>query len=81
MDARSNTVVAYAAAPGRVAYDGSGRLSPFTAALIEEIYRFGYILATIKREELLDENRRSDLNALVAEARKAMTDALLEGSS
>ena len=55
-------------------------LSKGHAALIEEIYRFGYILATIKREELLDENRRSDLNALVTEARKAMTEALLEGS-
>ena len=41
MAAPSNTVVVYAAAPGRVAYDGSGTLSPFTGALIEEMGRPG----------------------------------------
>ena len=41
MDAPSNTVIVYAAAPGRVAYDGSGALSPFTGALLEEMDRPG----------------------------------------
>ena len=40
-DAPSNTVIVYAAAPGKVAYDGSGRLSPFTGALLAEMDRPG----------------------------------------
>ena len=35
MNAPSESVIVYAAAPGRVAYDGTGSLSPFTGALIE----------------------------------------------
>ena len=41
MDAPSNTVIVYAAAPGKVAYDGRGRLSPCTGALLEEMERPG----------------------------------------
>ena len=41
MDAPSNTMIVYAAAPGKVAYDGVGELSPFTGALLSEMDRPG----------------------------------------
>ena len=47
IDAPSNTVIAYAAAPGRVAYDGAGILSPFTGALVEEMVRPGKRLVDV----------------------------------
>ncbi|MBT9290647.1 caspase family protein [Prosthecodimorpha staleyi] len=34
---RSNTLIAYATAPGTVAYDGDGGLSPFTASLVHHL--------------------------------------------
>ncbi|WP_181184027.1 caspase family protein, partial [Prosthecodimorpha hirschii] len=33
----SNTLIGYATGPGRVAFDGEGGLSPFTAALVEHL--------------------------------------------
>ena len=36
-----STMIVYAAAPGKVAYDGDGRLSPFTGALIEHMGKPG----------------------------------------
>ena len=47
MEAPSNTVIVYAAAPGQVAYDGVGKLSPFTAALVEEMGRPGRRLVDV----------------------------------
>ena len=42
MSAPSQTVIVYAAAPGKVAYDGvAGGLSPFTGALVSEMGRAG----------------------------------------
>ena len=41
MDAPSNSVIVYAAAPGQVAYDGAGELSPFTGALLAAMDRPG----------------------------------------
>ena len=39
IDAPSNTMIVYSAAPGRVAYDGVAELSPFTKALLSEMDR------------------------------------------
>ena len=47
MNAPSNTVIVYAAAPGQVAYDGQGRLSPFTGALLAEMDRPGQRLMDV----------------------------------
>ena len=47
MDAPSNTVIVYAAAPGKVAYDGTGTLSPFTGALLSEMDRPGKRLVDV----------------------------------
>ena len=37
LDAPSNTLIAYATAPGKVAYDGDGKNSPYTTALVESM--------------------------------------------
>ena len=42
------------------------------AALIEEIYRYVYILATLKREDLLYDSRGEDLRHIVNEARRTI---------
>ena len=47
MDAPSQTVIVYAAAPGKVAYDGEGELSPFTGALLAEMDRPGRRLVDV----------------------------------
>ena len=47
MDAPSETVIVYAAAPGSVAYDGRGEFSPFTGALLEEMDRPGRRLVDV----------------------------------
>ena len=47
MDAPSETVIVYAAAPGMVAYDGTGEFSPFTGALLEEMDRPGRRLVDV----------------------------------
>ena len=43
-DAPPSTVIVYAAAEGKVAYDGDGNLSPFTGALIEHMGTSGKTL-------------------------------------
>ena len=47
MDAPSETVIVYAAAPGRVAYDGEGDFSPFTGALLAQMGRPGRRLVDV----------------------------------
>lgn len=37
LDAPPNTLIAYATAPGKVAYDGDGKNSPYTTALVESM--------------------------------------------
>jgi hypothetical protein len=59
-DATAGTLIAFAAAPGRVALDGTGSNSPFTAALVSQLQRPGIelrrILAEVRRQvrELTD---------------------------
>lgn len=47
MDAPAGTLVAYATAPGQVAADGDGQLSPFTGALVKAIPQPGLKLEDV----------------------------------
>ena len=61
LEALSNTFLAFAAAPGKVAYDGDGPLSPFTSALLRHIEAVDLPLThlTIRvRREVLEETQR-----------------------
>lgn len=49
MDAPRGTFIAYATAPGSVAFDGAGRNSPFTAALVNEMLRPGQPIEAVFR--------------------------------
>ena len=70
---------AVAAAEDRLDEPPPVTLSKGYAALIEEIYRFVYVMATLDREEMLDAERGGELDDLVAAARRSMTQALDEG--
>jgi len=50
LDAPSNTIIAYATAPGKVALDGTGRNSPYTAKLIESMQRPGLPIGEVFRQ-------------------------------
>ncbi len=50
LDAPSNTIIAYATAPGKVALDGVGRNSPYTAKLIESMQRPGLTIGEVFRQ-------------------------------
>ncbi len=54
-------------------------LSKGHAALIKEIYRFVYVMATLDREEMLDAERGGELDDLVAAARRSMAETMNEG--
>ena len=49
------------------------------AALIEAVYRSVYIMATLKRDEVLDAGRGEELNDIVAAARRTMLETMEEG--
>ena len=49
------------------------------AALIEAIYRSVYVMATLRRDELLDAERDRELDELVAAARRTMAETMDEG--
>lgn len=49
VDASRGTLIAYATAPNRVAIDGRGRNSPFTAALLRHIHTPGLDIALVMR--------------------------------
>ena len=70
---------AVAAAEGRLGEPPPVTLSKGHAALIEEIYRFVYVLATLERERLLHGKRGEQLDDLVAAARRNMAETLEEG--
>jgi len=70
---------ALALAEERLGQPPPATLSKGHAALIEEIYRFVYVMATLDREELLDAERGGELDDLVAAARRSMTQAMDEG--
>ena len=68
--------VTLAAAEERLDRPAGAALTPGHLALIEDIYRLVYVMATLRREEMLDAGRQEDLDGLVAEARKTMAEAL-----
>jgi len=50
LDAPSNTLIAFATAPGRVALDGKGRNSLYTSKLIESMQRTGLTIGEVFRQ-------------------------------
>ncbi len=70
---------AVAAAEDRLGEPPPVVLSTGHAALIEEIYRHVYVLATVKRDEMLDDKRGAQLDTIVAAARRTMAEAMDEG--
>ena len=70
---------ALAAAEERIAEPPPAVLSPGHLALVETMWRMIYVLATLNREQLLDADRRDDLDELVKEAREVMLETMTEG--
>ena len=70
---------ALALAEDRLGEAAPATLSAGHAALIEEIYRFAYVMATLRRNELLDARRDDELDDLVEQAREAMKGTMEEG--
>ena len=61
-----------AVADGPPAGAAADRLAP----LIERTFRYGYMIATKMRDDMLDEGREAELDALVAEARGLQDDLI-----
>ena len=59
--------------------DPAGALPPEFLELVKRIYRSTYILSTLKRDELIREGRREELDHTVQAARQAQ--ALLLGDA
>ena len=70
---------AVAAAEDRLGEPPPVTLSKGHAALIEEIYRFVYVMATLERDQLLRAKRGGKLDDLVAAARRNMAETMEEG--
>ena len=70
---------ALAAAGERLAAPIPATVSPGHLALIEATFRTVYVLATLRREELLDAGREKLLDEVVAAARSVMTETMNEG--
>ena len=70
---------ALAAAEDRLGEPPPVTLSKGHAALIEEIYRFVYVMATLERDQLLQGKLGEKLDDLVAAARRNMAQAMEEG--
>ncbi len=70
---------ALAIAEDRLGEDTPATLTPGHLALIEATYRSVYMMATLKRDELLDAERHEELHRLVAAARKTMAETMDEG--
>lgn len=70
---------AVAAAEDRLGEPPPQTLSKGHAALIEAIYRSVYVMATLKREELLDAKRDQEVDDLVAAARRTMAETMDDG--
>lgn len=61
---------AVSVANGKIAMD-SAAFPPEIAAQIERIYRGVYLLSTLKRDEMLDEERQKDFDRIAADARES----------
>ena len=60
------TILALARSPGS---GMAGPLAPSLTALIERMFRYTWFLATERRDAMVREGRRDEVDALVAEAR------------
>ena len=74
----ARNAVLSAAAPPKV--DPAGALPPEFLKLVKRIYRSTYILSTLKRDELIREGRREELDRTVQAAREAQAILLGETS-
>ena len=54
-------------------------VSPGHLALIETMWRMVYVLATLKRDDLLADGRGKELDDIVAAARRTMNETMSEG--
>ena len=70
---------AIAAAEDRLGEATPAVLTPGHLALIESTWRMAYVLATLNREQLLDAERKDDLDELVTEAHEVMRETMTEG--
>ena len=72
---------ALALAEDRLGEPPPATLSKGHAALVEATYRLVYVMATVRREDLLDAGRENELCDLIAEARRTMTETMEESAS
>ncbi|MCY4590097.1 MAG: hypothetical protein OXE86_05930 [Alphaproteobacteria bacterium] len=72
---------ALALAEDRLGEPPPATLSKGHAALVEATYRLVYVMATLRREDLLDAGRENELCDLIAEARRTMTETMEESAS
>ena len=70
---------ALAAAGERLAAPPPATVSPGHLALIEATFRTLYVLATLRRVELLDTSRENELDEIVKAARSVMVETMNEG--
>lgn len=59
MDAPRGTLLAYSTAPGSVAFDGNGRYSPYTAALVRAMNRPGLPIEAVFKRTRVDVMERT----------------------
>lgn len=70
---------ALALAEDRLGESPPATLTPGHLALIEVMYRYVFIIATLNRQQLLDAGRAEEVGALVDAARKTMAQVMDEG--
>ena len=73
--------VTLAATEERLDRPAGAAIPPGYLALIEDIYRGVYLLTTLRGQELLQAERKEELDDIVSDGRKAMAEALGEGPS
>lgn len=70
---------ALALAEDRLGESPPATLTSGHLALIEVMYRYVYIIATLNRQQLLDAGRGNEVEALVDAARKTMNETMGQG--
>jgi len=74
LDAPANTLIAFATAPGRVALDGNGRNSPYTAKLLESMKRRGLTIGEVFRQVRSSVMKQSKGNQIPWESSSLIND-------
>ena len=70
---------AIALAENRSGESPPATVTPGHLALVQTMPRMVHVLATLNRDRSLDAGRKDDLDELVAEAREAMQETMIEG--